>query len=135
MSKITNPGLALAAKLKPAYDETAAEWPGIVEICSLIARHARTHKRLSVESLNGPAERERVGDWQGRWSADLNARTAACEKRLAGLIAALPATSAGRIGALLGGDARGITVKLVMPGELSQLHDSFGRDGVLVDQD
>ena len=64
--------------------------------------------------------------------AKLEAREEALEVSIAGLVGSRPHTDHGPIGVLFEGDPRGSTVKLVMPPELVELHDDWGRVGVAV---
>jgi hypothetical protein len=121
MSKITDRGRELADKLHPAIGWTS----DITRTCSLIARHARTHGHIqeawcSVEMSDRQTER-------------LEKREAQLEARITDLVAQLPETDEGPITVLFGGDPRGHTVKLVMPGSLVKLHDDWGQEGIGAD--
>lgn len=96
---ITNPGRELADKLNP-YIGTTTE---ILQICSLIARHARTHGRLQEIACTRMME-----DWEVKQEERIS-------ERIKELIGNLPHTDEGPILPNLTGDPRGYTVKLVLP--------------------
>lgn len=137
MAQITENGRKLASKLNPAIGTTGE----ILEICSLICRNAATYDRLAVEKCNGPAFRDfphsdmpqaeysrRMDEWQ----TDLENRDNACADRIRRLVDRLPLVDGERIKVRLGGDPRGCVVTLVMPGEWTRLHDSWGGESLVV---
>lgn len=133
----TKNGLELAGKLAPIVD---GGWTDkLAETCSLICRHAATHARLAVEECNGPEYLNHLklepGEFSRRWEAwkvNLEKRQERTAERIRKLVAQLPATDEGPITARLGGDPRGVTVKLVLPGEYAAKHDDWDREGICV---
>ena len=109
---ITERGNELARLLNPYLGTTTK----IREICSLIARHARTHARLQEAQCNRELTVREVG--QELW----------IEARLRDLVADLPHTDDGPITLRLSGDPRGYTVKLHVPGH-SRDGNTWGLDG------
>jgi hypothetical protein len=126
MPEITVRGRKLARKLNPAIGTTYA----IEETCSLIARHAVTHHHLQEALCNG--FRDYRGNWDEKASARAEKQDAQLEARITRLVENLPHTDEGAITVKFGGDPRGCTVKLVMPGELAKLHDDWGQEGICV---
>jgi hypothetical protein len=121
MAETTERGWRLAHKLNPAIGTTSA----IAETCSLIARHARTHGHIQETWCSV--------EMSDRQTARLEKREAQLEARITRLVEDLPETDEGPITVLFGGDPRGYTVKLVMPGTLSRLHDDWGQEGIGAD--
>jgi hypothetical protein len=138
MPNITNNGRKLAIKLAPAVGVSH----DVLELCSLIARNAKTYDRLQVEACNGPwfvsvpnpfrTQAEYTKKLE-HWESDLAKRDERCAARLTGLIDQLSKVSGVAIKPVLGGDPRGVVVKLAMPAEFERLHDDWGREGVCVE--
>lgn len=90
-------------------------------VCSLICRHAVTYTRLAEEECSGPRWSWNYrGDWTAvvsveEWQAANERDTERTGRRIAALVAELPATEYGAITAELGGDPRGYTVRLLVP--------------------
>lgn len=110
------------------------------ETCSLIARHAVTYTRLEQEACSGPRWTWNYpGDWTARvdiakFQAQNERDTERVGRRIAALVADLPATDHGPIVAELGGDPRGYTVRLLVPtapGEVTEvgIDEEGGRVG------
>ena len=101
----TKRGMELALQLARYF--TKAQLGQIAGLCSLIARHARTHNRLqevacSVEMSEAQQARH-------------DKRDAAIEDRISALVSQFPRSKRGRILVRFEGDPRGYTVKLVVP--------------------
>jgi hypothetical protein len=104
----TKNGTALAMALS-RYGVTP--WR-VEDTCSLIARHAKTLRRLTeMECGDGIHS----GEWVNAHADWIEKRYAQVSKRLAGLVAELPATDHGPIAAQIGGDPRGWVVRLIVP--------------------
>jgi len=97
--RVTAPGRELADKLLPYLGMTRQ----ILQTCSLIARHGRTHGRL----MELQCHRELTPREQSK--------EAWLEDRIEHLAGLLPHTDAGPIVARCSGDPRGYTVKLILP--------------------
>lgn len=104
--KITKRGQALARQLAKYYPRKQATLRE-EQLCSVIARHARTHARLQ--------ERACSVEMTEKQAALHDKRDSQIEERIAALVAELPATKNGKITVRFGGDPRGFTVKLVVP--------------------
>ena len=112
MPAITKRGRELAKLVEPFVGGSKR----VREICSLIARQAATHARLSADDCNvgmTPRQRRQEGH---------------VEARIRKLVATLPRPR-GRaaIGVEFSGDPRGFTVKLVVPGDKGG--NTWGLDG------
>ncbi len=112
MTRCTKRGNELASMLNPYIGTTKR----IREICSLIARHARTHARLQEAQCNRNLTR-----WETK-------REIQIETRIKALVADLPHTDDGPIACVLQGDPRGFTVKLRVPNQ-SQAGNTWGLGG------
>lgn len=106
----TKNGKALAIELS-RYGVTP--WR-VEEVCSLIARHSKTLRRL-VEMECGDGIHS--GEWVNAHCAEIEKKAERIEARLAELVAELPATDHGAIGAEFRGDPRGWVVRLIVPTE------------------
>jgi hypothetical protein len=83
-----------------------------MRLCSLIARHSRTLRRLyEMECGDGIHS----GEWVNAHSAWIEKRTEQIEERLRKLTNALPETDHGSISVVLYGDPRGYVVSLNVP--------------------
>ncbi len=100
MPTITSRGSAFAAEIAKHIRTT----PRVLEICSLIARLARTHHRLKEDRCNRTLLRGEI------------ARESRIERRIRELVAELPPTYAGKRAAVkFTGDPCGYTVRIVVP--------------------
>ena len=116
---ITNKGRELATLLLPMIGYTSE----IAETCSLIARHAATHARLSEDACNGhplqganpPVPIERMNKLQDAWDMRVEKQTEYTEARIIALVDSLPATDTGKLQVSFDGDPRGCTVKISLP--------------------
>lgn len=104
----TSKGRDLAARLAPAIGYTRA----IDETCSLIARHATSYERIQQRWCN-----DEMSDAE---TARVEAREARLERRIADLVADLPATDDGPWSVTFEGDPRGYVVKITAPGAAEQ---------------
>jgi hypothetical protein len=138
MPNITNNGRKLAIKLAPAVGVSH----DVLELCSLIARNAKTYDRLQVDACNGPwfvqvpnahMPRDEYRQRLERWESDLAKRDERCAARLTALVDQLAKVSGVAIKPVLGGDPRGVVVKLALPPEFERLHDDWSREGVCVE--
>ncbi len=113
MPVITSRGSELASELSKHIRTT----PSVLEICSLIARHARSHHRIQENQCNRElSERELI-------------REIRIERRIQELVAQLPPTkSAKRVTAKFTGDPRGYTVRVVVPDD-PHGGNTWGRGG------
>jgi hypothetical protein len=118
MAKATKQGRALAMKLNPFLGTTVE----IVEVCSLIARHAATYQAIQEARCSVPMTDSQL-DWTER-------REQQIERRIRALVERLPHTDEGPIRARFSGDPRGWCVQLVLPGSLASHHEGWGRDGI-----
>jgi hypothetical protein len=110
---ITSRGSELAAELGNHIRTT----PSVIEICSLIARLARTHHRLQEEQCNRELSEQEL------------ARETQIERRIQELVAQLPPTTSGkRVTAKFTGDPRGYTVRIVVPDD-PHGGNTWGRGG------
>lgn len=112
MPIITDRGRNLAKDLARYCDLRSVH----VATLSTIARHAATHLRYAVAECNReltPAEVRKVER---------------IEARIRQLVATLPETPKGPLTVKFGGDPRGYTVKIVVPGE-PHAGNTWGRDG------
>jgi hypothetical protein len=116
MAQITRKGRELSDKLNPSIGTTQQ----ILEVCSLICRHATTHCRIQEQWCNGVAETSRVY-WEKREEETV--------LKLKELVTMLPHINDQPIGLRLGGDPRGATVILVMP---DGRYDDWGQRGLCV---
>jgi len=83
---------------------------------SLIARHAKSHLGVSEEQCSGPRWTWNGGtswEWSQKWEDRLTKREEQLERRITALVAELG--EGWRV--TFGGDPRGYTVKLHVPGE------------------
>jgi hypothetical protein len=113
MPVITSRGTELARELNKHIRTT----PSVLEICSLIARLARTHHRLQEEQCNRELSEREL------------AREIRIERRIQELVGQLPPTTAGkRVTSKFNGDPRGYTVKVVVPDD-PQGGNTWGRGG------
>ena len=118
-------------------------WQAVEQTCSLIVRHAVTHKRLAEESCNGhplqgaypPVLIERMNKLQEEWDARIEKRTAQIEKRITDLIDSLPMTPTGKLGAYFGGDPRGCTVQISLPPGQEKHSNSWSGNYICVPQE
>ncbi len=91
----------------------------ILEICSLVARHAATHRRLQEAQCNRELRPSEV-----RKERQIEERI----RTLVGRLPPLPPLDSGkRIAVEFSGDPRGYTVKLVVPGDRGG--NTWGLDG------
>ena len=114
----TRKGTALAVMIHRLGGGKSWETDGV---CSLVCRHAATYTRLAEEAASGPrwAWGSSV-DWTARvdvatFQAANERDTERTGRRIAALVAELPATEYGAITVELGGDPRGYTVRLLVP--------------------
>lgn len=116
-------GKELAASLErwlvPAPRGTKRARAGqVLATCQEIAMLARRHLELGIAGCNRPMLAREVSE------------ESAIEARLTALVATLPATPDGPLVARLGGDPRGYTVKIHVPGELARHYgNTWGLDG------
>lgn len=103
-----------------------------VEVCSLIARHAKTHHKLSEDECNGhPAMGNPLVDirtankLQERFAKWIDKRNAQIESRIRTLALQLPEVKSVNFS----GDPRGATVKLIMK---DGSYDDWGHTGICV---
>lgn len=118
MTITTDAGDKLAMKLNPAIGTTLE----IRKTCALIHRQAATYDLIQERWCN-----DDMGD---KARARLEAKESRIEARITELVGDLPHTDEGPIEIKFGGDPRGYTVKLVMPGSLEKLHNDWGREGI-----
>lgn len=106
-ANVTVNGRQLAKDLEPSIGKADAS---ILQICSLIARHAATVQRYAIHECN-----------IGSLSDGDQERANAAEARIRELVATLPLVKDEKTGEMkpirpkFGGDPRGFTVKLVLP--------------------
>ena len=124
-ARVTRRGRDLAHAIVEDYPDN--QRADILRACSLIARHARTHKHLAEAQCNG------FQDWRGNWD---QAQADAAEKRSDAIEARILTLVQTWIdpyaSAIFGGDPRGATVKIVLP---SGRTNDFGREGIIADVD
>lgn len=84
----------------------------LLTVCSLMARHSRTLRRLSELSCGDGIH---SGEWVNAHWEWIERRTEQVEARLTKLAARLPETDHGPIALVLGGDPRGYVVSLIVP--------------------
>ena len=111
MALITQRGRSLLADLyRAGFDCTWEETGDILETLSLIARHAKTARRLSeIQCGDGIHS----GEWVNAHAEWLEKRDAHVEGRLLALAATLPDS----VGMEMNGDPRGYVVALVVTDE------------------
>lgn len=133
MSTVTNKGRELSLNLCPLIGTTNA----IQATCSLIARHATTHHKLSECACNGGYGQDPgmlPEDMCERQMDDIDQRTEMLEKRITQLVESLPDTEDGPMRASFGGDPRGSTVQIIFPESLRHHSHNWTHDGVCVPQ-
>lgn len=113
MPNVTKKGRELATALNPSIGTTQE----ILELCSLICRHAATVKRYAEEYCN-----RQLRPWEEK-------RAEQVEKRISELCLLLPQVDGASIKPKFQGDPRGATVKLVMP---DGRYDDWGQEGICV---
>ena len=130
---ITKNGNALVRKLAPSMPARAGGDATVAELCSLIARHAKTHVRLHTILCNGG------GDYPRNWPeklvtkrrnediASAEKRVQEIEERVTALCESLSAAAKTKITPIFSGDARGITIKLRVP---DGRYDNWGGEGL-----
>lgn len=121
-TQTTVKGRELANRLAPAIGVSYE----INQVCSLIARHARTYSHIQEMWCSVEMSDRRTRYWEHRESL--------LESRIRLLVAQLPLPvgTVQAIAVLFSGDPRGVVVKLVMPEPWTRLHDDWGREGVCV---
>jgi hypothetical protein len=113
MPVITTRGAALARDLSKHIRTT----PSVLEICSLIARLARTHARLQEAKCNRELTPSEL------------ARESQIERHIQELVAKLPPTGSGKhVAPKFTGDPRGFTVRIVVPDD-PHGGNTWGRGG------
>ena len=115
MTIITNTGRKLAHEL--GFDSFSS---GPLQVCSLLRRHASTYQLTQVAICNGPAEASSatlpikvVSKAIARHEAWTDKRDEQLSKRIEALTATLVELGAPISGVDLGGDPRGVCVKLI----------------------
>lgn len=119
MTAITGKGMTLAIKLHPLIGLTTH----IEETCSLIARHATTHKALMEAQCNRElTEAEET-------------KIERLEERITDLVDQLPESDFGPFVVDFQGDPRGVTVKLrIKDFTRHSSYDGWAGEGILVPQ-
>jgi hypothetical protein len=119
MAKMTNRGIEFANEIAPyvrSHLDTEVETRGV--LCSLIARHAKTHRNYAEAACNRsltPAEERKVDQ---------------IETRIRALVAQLETHDGQPVGVKFTGDPRGYTVKLVIPGAPGTTWGGGGEYGI-----
>lgn len=103
--QVTKRGLTLANQLSRFF--TKRQYNQVAEICSVIARHAKTHCRLQEIACSV--------EMTEKQQARHDKRDAAIEARITELVRKLPKSKNGYIVPVFAGDPRGYTVKLGVP--------------------
>lgn len=105
MTQITRKGRELASKLDRSYPDLPLRvWhETLYPLCSLVCRHAATHRRLQETACNRELTPQEMTQ-EGR-----------CEEHIRYLVERLPLVGGQPIRVKFQGDPRGYTVKLIMP--------------------
>lgn len=118
MAKMTNRGIEFANEISSYVRAKIDIEVTRGEVCSLIARHAKTHHNYAETECNRelrPSERRKVEQ---------------IETRIRALVAQLETHDGQPVGVKFTGDPRGYTVKLVIPGAPGNTWGGGGEYGV-----
>lgn len=117
--QVTKRGLLLANQLLRFF--TKRQHNQVAEICSVIARHARTHCRLQEVACSV--------EMTEKQQARHDKRDEAIEARIRVLVGKLPKSKNGFPTVVFDGDPRGYTVKIGIP-HASQEGNTWGLGGL-----